>query len=83
MNTPDYPRMIRPRDREFDSNGEYEFQEFDLADSDLTVNLTHRPDGDTTILISREGDGVEAAIIADEDDRMTARVEEENEEEEV
>jgi hypothetical protein len=79
MNTPDYPRLIRPRDRRFDSNEEYEYQEFDLADSDLTLNVTHRPDGDTTILISRDGDGVEAAIIADEDDRMTARVAEEDE----
>jgi len=79
MNTPDYPRMIRPRGREFDSDGEYEQQTFDLADSDLTLSITHRPDGDSTVLISRDGDGVEAAIIADEDDRMTARVAEEDE----
>lgn len=71
MNTPDYPRMIRPRDRQFDSSGEYEYQQFDLADSDLTVNLTHRPDGDTTILVS--GDGVEAGIIADEDDNIRVK----------
>ncbi|NHN60462.1 MULTISPECIES: hypothetical protein [Halorussus] len=71
MNTPDYPRMIRPRDREFDSDGEYEFQEFGLADSDLSLNVTHRPDGDTTILLVR--DGVEAGIIADEDDNITIK----------
>lgn len=73
MNTPDYPRLIRPRDREFDSDAEYEYQEFDLADSDLKVNLTHRPDGDTTILVAREGDGVEAALIADEDDELSVK----------
>lgn len=75
MNTPDYPRLIRPRDRKFDSDGKYESQQFDLADSDLRVNITHRPDGDSTLLVSRDGDGVQAAIIANANDRLTTHEE--------
>lgn len=73
MNAPDYPRMIRPRDREFDSNGEYEYQEYDLKDSDLRVHLTHRPDGDSAIVLAREGE-TQAALIADTDDEISVKV---------
>lgn len=72
METPTNPRLIRPKSREFDSDGEYEYQEFDLADSDLRVHLNHQPDGKTALVVEREGEE-QASIIADADDRLRAK----------
>ena len=72
METPTIPRLIRPKSREFDSNCEYEYQEFDLAESGLRVHLTHQPDGKTSLVVTREGEE-QASILADSDDRLRAK----------
>ena len=67
MNTPDYPRLIRP-DTNYNANGDEEHRTLHLteADGDARVHVHHTSSGDAAVTVEQDGEE-EVAITIDED----------------